>query len=639
MRRALWATPLAALLLFSLMHTDNLPLKLLALAIYALLFGIAALRAGRFRGLLLIDLLVTGLITTLLVISAATFVHYRWGWLVHEIAALALLLVALGRIRSPVSACVTYWLLIGGSALALTAALILLPPHFTLVDFGLVVWTLAALPLISAAAIGERLAITTNVLRRSLLIGLVLLGVGVSLWSIREFPNWSATDEATIVDYLDTYQRTGVIAASMVPYDAPTVTGNLYVEVALLWQRLLPNDPYALRTFSTLGGLALIAVVFAVTYLLQDALTAWIAAALLATNLLWLATSHIGRQESWLAVAVWAAVGLTLAAQRRRSRALALLSGLVVALSADVHPLGAYACIALGLWWLVEWRHDRRLLTWFVIGGLMGAGYYAAVHILPDPVRFIQAIHDEAVSYGAEGWTPLAAFIQRHVSYAATNPLELALLIAGALAGLRYQRRLGVFVGALIVLYALTVADPNPYYPLIWITGMVILTAAALRRVRIGWRAPLLVAVWALFILNTVLIGRLVAADWNEQALDAAEQVAAAVPASGQGMGEAFLYLALRDPTYIGFPFVEFLAADEGITRWQAAAALAPDWIITMRDQTVFAPPFASMSVDVPNMHLQIPAADFAQAYRLARAVPTSVGDFQIWVKRAPVSP
>ncbi len=42
-------------------------------------------------------------------------------------------------------------------------------------------------------------------------------------------------------------------------------------------------------------------------------------------------------------------------------------------------------------------------------------------------------------------------------------------------------------------------------------------------------------------------------------------------------MGEAFLYLALRDPAYIGFPFVEFLAADEGVTRWQAAAALAPD--------------------------------------------------------------
>ncbi len=131
----------------------------------------------------------------------------------------------------------------------------------------------------------------------------------------------------------------------------------------------------------------------------------------------------------------------------------------------------------------------------------------------------------------------------------------------------------------------------------------------------------------------------MVAVNWNGQALTAAEQVAAAVPSSGQGMGEAFLYLALRDPSYSGFPFVEFLAADAGVSRWQATAALAPDWIVTMRDQTAFAPPFSVMSVDVPNMHLQIPDAALARAYRLARVVSTPVGEFQIWLKRAAESP
>ncbi len=633
MGRAFWAAP-PALLLFFLLHTDNLVLKLLALALYALLFGIAALRAGRFRALLLIDLFVTALITALLLVSGATFSYYRWGWLAHALASLTLLIAASGRVRPLAPPRAIYWLLIDGSVITLTGALIFLPPYFTLVDFGLALWTLGALPLISAALIGGDLTLTTAVIRRPLLIGMVVLGVGVSLWSIPAFPNWSATDEAIIVDFVDTYQRTGVIEASMTPYDAPTVTGNLYVYAARLWQTIFPTEPLALRVFSTVGGLALIVVVFAVTRALQDTLTAWIAAALLATNLLWLAAAHIARQESWLAVWVWSAVGLTLVAQRRRSRGLALLSGLVVAFSADVHPLGAYACLALGLWWLVELRRERNLLTWFVIGGAVGAAYYAAVHILPDPARFLQAIHDEAVSYGAEGWTPLAALIQRHAQYVAANPLEFGLLIVGALAGLRYQRGLGVFVGALIALYALTVADPNPYYPLLWITGMAILTALALRQLRSGWRAPLLAAVWALFVLNAVLIGRQVAADWNGQALSAAEQVAAAVPSSGQGMGEAFLYLALRDPTYIGFPFVEFLAAGEGVTRWQAVAALAPGWIVTLRDQAAFAPPFDVMSVSVPNMHLQIPDAALARAYRLVRVVPTSVGDFQIWVKR-----
>ncbi len=326
MGRARWTAPLAALALFFLLHTDNLALKLLALTIYALLFGIAALRAGRLRALLLIDLLVTVLITALLLVSAETFVHYRWGWLAHEIAALTLLIAASGRMR-PFPARALYWLLIGGSALSLTVALILLLPYFTLVDFGLVLWTLGALPLLSAALIGERLTITTDAFRRPLLVGLVLLGVLVSLWSFSAFPNWSATDEATIVDTVDTYQRTGVIAVSMAPDDPPTVTGNLYVYAARLWQSIFPSEPMALRVFSAVGGLALIAVVFAVTRALADALTAWIAAALLATNLLWLAATHVARQEAWLAVVVWGAVGLTLAARQRRSRALALLSG------------------------------------------------------------------------------------------------------------------------------------------------------------------------------------------------------------------------------------------------------------------------------------------------------------------------
>ncbi len=629
MRRAAFVV-LGAGLLFLALHTDELALKGLALAIYVLVYGIAALRKRQLRVLLIADAAVTLLITGLLSVSAETFVHYRWGWFAHEVVGIGLL-VAAGQRRLPISARAIYALLIGLSALSLTGALILLPPHYTLVDYVLVLWTLGALPLIGAAALGEHVLFRGDVFPRSLLIILIALGIGVSLWSISSFPNWSASDEAIIVDYLDTVQRTGIIESSMTPYDAPTVTGNLYVTVALLWRNAFPTDPFALRMFSALGGLMLIAVVFAVTRALQDTLTAWIAAALLATNLLWSAASHVGRQESWLAVVVWGAVALTLVAQKRRSRLLALIAGIVITLSADVHPLGAYGWIALGLWWLISFRRERALLIYFVIGSAIGAGYYAVIHVLPDPARFVQAIHDEAVSYGAEGWTPLAALINRHARYAAANPLEFCLLIVGALAGVRTQRGLGVFVSGLVLLYALTVADPNPYYPLVWVTGMVILTAVALRRVRIGWRAPLLVTVWALLVLNTVLIGRQVAANWNGRSLDAIEQIAAAVPRNGRGMGEAFLYLALHDPTYIGFPFVEFLAADQGVSRWQAAAALAPDWIITMRDEMAFAPEFSLLSVEVPHMHLQLPDVAVAQRYHLARSVSTSVGDFQIW--------
>ncbi len=535
-----------------------------------------------------------------------------------------------------------YWLLIGFSAIGLAGGIARLPLHYSLLDLLWVLAVFGALPLVGAGMLGRRIGLVPPPLPRALLIVGVAAGCAVSLRSVRAFPNFSATDEAIIVNYVDTFERTGRIEASLVPYDAPTVTGNLYVYAAALWMRLFPDDPYALRAFSALGGLVLLAVVYMVGRALDDATTGGIAAALLATNLLWLAVAHVGRQEIWLAAFVWGAVGLSLAAQSRRFPTLALLAGVVAALSADVHPLGAYAALALAAWWVYETRTrapsraplPRRLFITFILGGLVGAGYYAVAHVLPDPARFFAALRDEAVSYGAEGWTPLAAMLARHLGYLLANPLELGLLVAGALSGLRRARHLGVFLDALLLLYAVTVADPNPYYPIIWVTGMALLTAPALRRAAPHWRAPLVVAFAAAFVVNVGLVERHVHADWNARALDAIQQVAARVPPDQRGMGESFLYLALRDERYTGFTFVDFAAANQGVSRWVVVEALQPDWIVTMRDEAAFAREFDTLGVAPPHMRLQIPDAALASAYALRETLPTSVGAFEIWERR-----
>lgn len=470
------------------------------------------------------------------------------------------------------------------------------------------------------------------------LCALIVAGIYVNLRSIRAFPNWSATDEAIIHDYVDTWQRTGVVEASLVPYPAPTLTGNLYVYAAALWTNLFPDDPFALRGFSALGGIALLVVVFGVATQLEDRLAGLIAAALLATNLLWTAVAHVGRQEIWLAVFVWAAVGLSQAAQRRKSTTLALLAGLVVALSADVHPLGAYACLALGVWWLREMRQHTpcRLLTPFVVGGLLGTAYYFWMHVLPDPAYFGQAVHGELISYGAEGWSPLAAMLGRHLNYVLSNPLEVGLLVVCSILALRQRNNAGIggFLGVLLLLYALTVADANLYYPILWITGMVILSALALRRAAPTRRVPLALAFFAAFLINAGRIEQHVGADWNARALDAIQQVAAQVPLTGRGMGESFLYLALPETDLIGFTFVHFRASDTGRSRWEVVESLQPNWIVTMENQAAFLPEFDTLSVDVPHMRLEIPDEALAADYRLRDTVVTSVGTFEIWERR-----
>ncbi|HVU09718.1 MAG TPA: glycosyltransferase family 39 protein [Phototrophicaceae bacterium] len=588
------------------------------------------------RWLALAELAISIALGALLLSSPTTFAYYRFGLLAHLVIAALVFLWARQR---------QYWLLIIVSMIGLPLALIALPAHFGALDLLLILWTLAALPLISAGLIGREITDGWSNLYRPILIAGISAGCVVNLHSLRDFPNFSATDEAIIFNYIDTLKRTGQVGASLIPYNAPIVTGNLYLDAAALWTDAL-TDPFALRAFSALGGLLLIAVVFLTARALRDSLTGLIAAALLATNLLWLAVSHVARQEIWLAVFVWGAVWLSLAARKRQSIWLAALAGVIAALSADVHPLGAYACIALGMGWLVEARPsivgarravslqaNRRLFFGFIIGGLIGTVYYVAVHILPNPGYFLAGLRDELVSYGAEGSNPLAAMIARHANYVASNPLEIVLLLIGTIAA-RRQRRLIVIVGVLIALYTLTVADPNLYYPIIWITGMVILTAWTLRHAQGRWRAPLLAAFLAAFMLNVALIERQVQADWNGRSLAAIEQVAADVPLNQHGLGESFVYLALRDPRFTGFTFVNYWAAGAGVAQWDVVQIIKPDWIVTVRDESAFTPPFNTLSVDVPHMHLPIPDTALAQSYHRIDTLTTSVGIFEIWTRQ-----
>ncbi|MEO8397981.1 MAG: hypothetical protein ABI700_33615, partial [Chloroflexota bacterium] len=127
------------------------------------------------------------------------------------------------------------------------------------------------------------------------------------------------------------------------------------------------------------------------------------------------------------------------------------------------------------------------------------------------------------------------------------------------------------------------------------------------------------------------LVERHVSAGWNERAVTAIQQVEARVPREGRGMSETFVYLALRDPRFISFTFVDIEARNASVGQWEIVEALKPDWIVSVRDESLFTPPFGILSVDVPHMHLQFPDAALVKTYHLTDSIVTSVGDFQIW--------
>jgi hypothetical protein len=168
---------------------------------------------------------------------------------------------------------------------------------------------------------------------------------------------------------------------------------------------------------------------------------------------------------------------------------------------------------------------------------------------------------------------------------------------------------------------------------------MVILAALCLRRASTRWRTLLVFGFGIAYIHNAGLVEPFVSSNWNARALDAMQQVAAHVPDEGRGVGESFLYLALRDnmpaqnQSLIGFTYVYFEALRSGLSYSEIIEALAPDWIITMTDETQFTPEMSTMSVEVPHMRLPLPVELLAQQYVLANTIPTTLGRFEIWLR------
>ena len=146
------------------------------------------------------------------------------------------------------------------------------------------------------------------------------------------------------------------------------------------------------------------------------------------------------------------------------------------------------------------------------------------------------------------------------------------------------------------------------------------------------WRAPLLVAFLAAFVLN-------ISADRaarqrrleRTRARRRSSRWRRVCPRRARHRRIVSVSGAARPAALSASPSSISEAGDNTDTPLGSGRQLQPDWIVTMRDESAFTPPFGILSVDVPHMHLQIPDAALAQAYHLADRIATSVGNFEIW--------
>jgi 4-amino-4-deoxy-L-arabinose transferase-like glycosyltransferase len=210
------------------------------------------------------------------------------------------------------------------------------------------------------------------------------------------------------------------------------------------------------------------------------------AIALLAVSDAFLVSSHTLRPDVEVITLVLAAVLLAEIGVKRDQPRWLLPAGYLLGLGFDVHPntLGLMPMMGAVLLVRQGWGFWRRPHLRFLIGGLiLAALQYLLFRFVPDPGGFMAGLRywvgvDKAPPAGRAGGGGLGTLISnelaRYWDYFGEEPLELALVLAGLLAGLwwairgdRGSRVILLGLLAAFVFFTVAVSTKSKYYMLL----------------------------------------------------------------------------------------------------------------------------------------------------------------------------
>ncbi len=167
----------------------------------------------------------------------------------------------------------------------------------------------------------------------------------------------------------------------------------LGTSIHALGLRLLGLSLLSMRLVSLLFGLVLLVTTYTIAGRLYGHRIGLAAALLLSMSAPFVLSSHMARHDVMVAAFGYGAIALYLTDQTpaRALSARALLSGLLVGLVLDLHPLGAIFAPALVAVYLLDhrWSLWRAKRFWcFVAGACAGTAYYLSMHVFPYPTTF-----------------------------------------------------------------------------------------------------------------------------------------------------------------------------------------------------------------------------------------------------------
>jgi 4-amino-4-deoxy-L-arabinose transferase-like glycosyltransferase len=229
---------------------------------------------------------------------------------------------------------------------------------------------------------------------------------------------------------------------------------------------------------------------------------------LLAVSDAFLVSSHTLRPDVQVITLVLAALLLAEVAVSRAQPRWMLLSGYLLGLGFDVHPNSLALMPMVGAVLLVRqgWGFWRQPHLRFMVGGLaLAAIQYLLFRFVPDPGGFIAGLRywvgvDKAPPAGRAEGGGLANLIgnelARYWDYFGEEPLELALISVGLLAGLWWATRddrgsrvilLGLL--ASFVFFVFAVSTKSKYYMLLTYPFYMLFVGRVIQMISMGWIA------------------------------------------------------------------------------------------------------------------------------------------------------
>lgn len=186
-------------------------------------------------------------------------------------------------------------------------------------------------------------------------------------------------------------------AGAFVKYDGYwTYFPWLGTAIHAVFVALLGPTLWAMRLSSLLFGAALLLVVFQIGRVLGDWRSGFLSALILCLSLPFIYSAHLARHDVIVAFFGFAGIALYLTERSEKFGVRAVLSGLVVGLSVDVH-LNSLIFIPV-LMSLLLFDYRLRILKaprfWAVILGLLGgAVFFAIMHLIPYPGTWFAVFH------------------------------------------------------------------------------------------------------------------------------------------------------------------------------------------------------------------------------------------------------